>query len=128
MDTIKLLLVIMFLFSIGALADDLLDNSWGDNEKEDSLKYNAFENEWDYAGNTYPAQVFMGDVGSLALGGGLGMMAVCTKTELLSVIIGGLFVVETLSVITQVIPILFLFISGGSARGDSAVVYCQFRV
>ncbi len=53
--------------------------------------------------NTYPAQVFMGDVGSLALGGGLGMMAVLTKTELLSIIIGGVFFVETLSVITQVV-------------------------
>ncbi len=52
--------------------------------------------------NTYPAQVFMGDVGSLALGGGLGMLAVCTKTELLSVLIGGIFVVEAVSVITQV--------------------------
>jgi phospho-N-acetylmuramoyl-pentapeptide-transferase len=53
--------------------------------------------------NTYPAQVFMGDVGSLALGGGLGMMAVVTKTELLTLILGGIFVVETLSVVTQVI-------------------------
>lgn len=53
--------------------------------------------------NTYPAQVFMGDVGSLALGGGLGMMAILTKTELLSVVLGGIFVIETLSVITQVI-------------------------
>ncbi len=52
--------------------------------------------------NTYPAQVFMGDVGSLALGGGLGMMAVLTKTEMLSVILGGIFVVEAISVITQV--------------------------
>lgn len=52
--------------------------------------------------NTYPAQVFMGDVGSLALGGGLGMMAVLTKTELLSILIGGIFVVEIVSVITQV--------------------------
>lgn len=52
--------------------------------------------------NTYPAQVFMGDVGSLALGGGLGMMAVLTKTELLSILIGGIFFVETVSVITQV--------------------------
>jgi len=52
--------------------------------------------------NTYPAQVFMGDVGSLALGGGLGMLAVFTKNELLSVLLGGIFVVETLSVITQV--------------------------
>ena len=52
--------------------------------------------------NTYPAQVFMGDVGSLALGGGLGMLAVFTKNELLSVLLGGVFVIETLSVITQV--------------------------
>jgi phospho-N-acetylmuramoyl-pentapeptide-transferase len=52
--------------------------------------------------NTYPAQVFMGDVGSLALGGGLGMMAVLTKTELLSMVIGGVFFVETVSVIIQV--------------------------
>ena len=53
--------------------------------------------------NTYPAQVFMGDVGSLALGGGLGMMAVLTKTELLSIVLGGVFMIEMLSVITQVI-------------------------
>jgi phospho-N-acetylmuramoyl-pentapeptide-transferase len=52
--------------------------------------------------NTYPAQVFMGDVGSLSLGGGLGMLAVLTKNELLSVILGGIFVVEMLSVVTQV--------------------------
>ncbi len=52
--------------------------------------------------NTYPAQVFMGDVGSLALGGGLAMLAIFTKNELLSLILGGVFVVETVSVITQV--------------------------
>lgn len=52
--------------------------------------------------NTYPAQVFMGDVGSLALGGGLGMLCVFTKNELLSVLLGGVFVIETVSVITQV--------------------------
>ncbi len=52
--------------------------------------------------NTYPAQVFMGDVGSLALGGGLGMLAVFTKNELLSVMLGGIFFFETVSVITQV--------------------------
>ena len=51
--------------------------------------------------NTYPAQVFMGDVGSLALGGGLGMLAVFTKNELLSVLLGGIFVIEAVSVITQ---------------------------
>ncbi len=52
--------------------------------------------------NTYPAQVFMGDVGSLALGGGLGALAVVTKNELLSVLLGGVFVVEAVSVIVQV--------------------------
>ena len=52
--------------------------------------------------NTYPAQVFMGDVGSLSLGGFLGAMAVLTKNELVIVILGGVFVVEALSVITQV--------------------------
>ena len=53
--------------------------------------------------NTYPAQVFMGDVGALALGGGLGMLAVITKTELLSLILGGIFALEMASVVTQVI-------------------------
>jgi phospho-N-acetylmuramoyl-pentapeptide-transferase len=53
--------------------------------------------------NTYPAQVFMGDVGSLALGGGIGMLAVFTKNELLSVLLGGIFFIETVSVITQVV-------------------------
>lgn len=52
--------------------------------------------------NTYPAQVFMGDVGSLSLGGFLGSMAVFTHNELLMVVLGGVFVVEALSVITQV--------------------------
>jgi phospho-N-acetylmuramoyl-pentapeptide-transferase len=52
--------------------------------------------------NTYPAQVFMGDVGSLALGGGLGALAVVTKNELLSALLGGIFFVETVSVIGQV--------------------------
>lgn len=52
--------------------------------------------------NTYPAQVFMGDVGSLSLGGFLGAMAVLTRNEILMVLLGGVFVVEALSVITQV--------------------------
>jgi phospho-N-acetylmuramoyl-pentapeptide-transferase len=52
--------------------------------------------------NTYPAQVFMGDVGSLALGGGLGALSVVTKNELLALILGGIFVMETISVIGQV--------------------------
>jgi len=53
--------------------------------------------------NTYPAQVFMGDVGALALGGGLGMLAVFTKNEILSALLGGIFFIEALSVITQVV-------------------------
>ena len=52
--------------------------------------------------NGYPAQVFMGDTGSLALGGVIGVSAVLLKKELLLVIIGGIFVAEALSVILQV--------------------------
>lgn len=52
--------------------------------------------------NSFPAQVFMGDVGSLALGGLLGVMALMVHQELLLVIMGGVFVVETISVILQV--------------------------
>jgi phospho-N-acetylmuramoyl-pentapeptide-transferase len=52
--------------------------------------------------NTYPASVFMGDVGSLALGGGLGALAVLTKNEVASAILHGVFLVETVSVILQV--------------------------
>jgi phospho-N-acetylmuramoyl-pentapeptide-transferase len=53
--------------------------------------------------NTYPAQVFMGDVGSLSLGGFLGVMAVVTRNEILMLLLGGVFVVEALSVIGQVV-------------------------
>jgi phospho-N-acetylmuramoyl-pentapeptide-transferase len=52
--------------------------------------------------NTHPAEVFMGDTGSLALGGVLGAMAILLKAEFLLVIVGGVFVVEVLSVILQV--------------------------
>jgi len=51
--------------------------------------------------NAYPAQIFMGDTGSLALGGAIGTLAVLTRNELLSLIVCGLFVVEALSVILQ---------------------------
>ena len=51
--------------------------------------------------NAYPAQVFMGDVGALSIGGAIGMMAVVTKNELVLLIAGGLFVLETMSVIIQ---------------------------
>lgn len=52
--------------------------------------------------NTYPAEIFMGDVGSLSLGGSLGTIAVLTKNEFLFVLIGGVFVIEAVSVILQV--------------------------
>ncbi|MBU2979418.1 phospho-N-acetylmuramoyl-pentapeptide-transferase [Alteromonas sp. C1M14] len=52
--------------------------------------------------NTYPAQVFMGDVGSLALGGTLGVLAVLVRQEIVLIIMGGVFVMETVSVILQV--------------------------
>jgi phospho-N-acetylmuramoyl-pentapeptide-transferase len=52
--------------------------------------------------NSYPAEIFMGDVGSLSLGGTLGTIAVLTKQEILLVIVGGVFVIEALSVIFQV--------------------------
>lgn len=60
--------------------------------------------------NTYPAQVFMGDVGSLAIGAALGMVAIITKQEFLLAIVGGIFVMEALSVILQV---GFFKLSGG---------------
>lgn len=52
--------------------------------------------------NTYPASVFMGDVGALALGAALGIVAVCVRQELILMIMGGIFVMETVSVILQV--------------------------
>jgi phospho-N-acetylmuramoyl-pentapeptide-transferase len=60
--------------------------------------------------NSYPAQMFMGDVGSLAIGGTLGAIAIITKQEILLAIVGGIFVMEALSVIIQV---GFFKISGG---------------
>ncbi len=52
--------------------------------------------------NTYPAQLFMGDVGSLALGGAIGTIAVLIRQEILLIVVGGIFVAETLSVMIQV--------------------------
>jgi len=52
--------------------------------------------------NAYPAAIFMGDVGSLALGGALGMLAILTKNELISALLNGVFLLETVSVIAQV--------------------------
>jgi phospho-N-acetylmuramoyl-pentapeptide-transferase len=53
--------------------------------------------------NAFPASIFMGDTGSLGLGGGIGALAVMTQTELLLIILGGIFVIEALSVAVQVI-------------------------
>jgi phospho-N-acetylmuramoyl-pentapeptide-transferase len=53
--------------------------------------------------NAFPASIFMGDTGSLGLGGAIGALAVMTQTELLLVILGGIFVIEALSVAIQVI-------------------------
>ena len=53
--------------------------------------------------NAFPASIFMGDTGSLGLGGAIGAMAVMTQTEVLLVIIGGIFVIEALSVALQVL-------------------------
>jgi phospho-N-acetylmuramoyl-pentapeptide-transferase len=52
--------------------------------------------------NSYPADVFMGDVGSLGLGGALGTLAIITKHEIVLAVVGGIFVIETVSVILQV--------------------------
>jgi phospho-N-acetylmuramoyl-pentapeptide-transferase len=52
--------------------------------------------------NSYPAEIFMGDVGSLALGGAIGTVALLIKQELLLVIVGGVFVIEAASVVIQV--------------------------
>jgi len=55
--------------------------------------------------NFFPAKIFLGDVGSLALGGALASAAIFTKTEFLLLIIGGVFAIETLSVILQVVSV-----------------------
>lgn len=75
--------------------------------------------------NAHPASIFMGDTGSLALGAALAIMAVLTKTELLLLIIGGLFVLETLSVILQVI---YFRISGGRRLFKMAPLHHHFEL
>lgn len=75
--------------------------------------------------NAYPAQIFMGDVGSLSLGGVLGFLAVLCKQELLLIIVGGLFVVETLSVILQV---GYFKMSGGKRIFRMAPLHHHFEM
>jgi phospho-N-acetylmuramoyl-pentapeptide-transferase len=75
--------------------------------------------------NAYPAQVFMGDVGSLSLGGTLGFIAVLAKQELLLLIVGGVFVFETLSVILQV---GYFKLSGGKRMFKMAPLHHHFEL
>jgi phospho-N-acetylmuramoyl-pentapeptide-transferase len=74
--------------------------------------------------NSQPAEVFMGDTGSLALGGIVGIISVITKHELTLAIIGGLFVIETLSVIAQV---YYFKISGGKRIFKMAPLHHHFE-
>jgi phospho-N-acetylmuramoyl-pentapeptide-transferase len=75
--------------------------------------------------NAYPAQIFMGDTGSLALGGGLGTVAVMIKQELLLVIVGGVFVIESLSVIIQV---LYFKLTGGKRVFRMAPIHHHYEL
>ncbi|OIO04334.1 MAG: phospho-N-acetylmuramoyl-pentapeptide-transferase [Desulfovibrionaceae bacterium CG1_02_65_16] len=75
--------------------------------------------------NAYPAQVFMGDVGSLSLGGLLGFIAVLAKQELLLALVGGVFVFETLSVILQV---GYFKMSGGKRIFRMAPLHHHFEL
>lgn len=75
--------------------------------------------------NAYPAQVFMGDTGSLSLGGALGVVALCTKHEILLALVGGLFVVEALSVIMQV---GFFKLTGGKRIFRMAPLHHHFEL
>ena len=74
--------------------------------------------------NSYPAQIFMGDVGSLSIGGALGTLAVLSKHELLLVIVGGIFVIEALSVMLQV---SYFKISGGKRIFRMAPLHHHFE-
>ncbi len=75
--------------------------------------------------NAYPAQVFMGDVGALALGAALGTVALATKQEILLAVVGGLFVVEALSVILQV---AFFKVSNGKRIFRMAPLHHHFEL
>lgn len=74
--------------------------------------------------NAHPAQIFMGDTGSLALGGALGIISVILKHEIVFAIIGGLFVIETLSVIIQVYYFKF---TGGKRIFKMAPIHHHFE-
>ncbi|HUU80646.1 MAG TPA: phospho-N-acetylmuramoyl-pentapeptide-transferase, partial [Acidobacteriota bacterium] len=75
--------------------------------------------------NAYPAEVFMGDVGSLPLGGVLGTVAVVTKQEVALTLVGGLFVFEALSVIFQV---AYFKLTGGQRIFRMAPIHHHFEL
>jgi len=75
--------------------------------------------------NAYPAQIFMGDVGSLSLGAAIGLVAVLVRQELILVLMGGLFVIETLSVILQV---GYFKYSGGKRLFKMAPLHHHFEL
>jgi len=75
--------------------------------------------------NSYPAEIFMGDVGSLALGAALGTVAILIKQELLLVIVGGVFVLEALSVVIQV---GYFKLSGGKRIFRMAPLHHHFEL
>lgn len=75
--------------------------------------------------NSYPAEIFMGDVGSLSLGAALGMIAILVRQELVLLIMGGLFVIETASVILQV---LYFKATGGKRLFKMAPLHHHFEL
>jgi phospho-N-acetylmuramoyl-pentapeptide-transferase len=75
--------------------------------------------------NAYPAQVFMGDVGSLSLGAAIGFISILCKQELVLLLVGGLFVIETLSVIVQV---GYFKLSGGKRFFRMAPIHHHFEL
>ncbi len=75
--------------------------------------------------NSHPAEVFMGDTGSLALGGAIGAVAIMLKKELLLVIVGGVFVIEVLSVIIQVLSYKY---RGGKRVFKMAPIHHHFEL
>jgi phospho-N-acetylmuramoyl-pentapeptide-transferase len=75
--------------------------------------------------NSYPADIFMGDVGSLALGAALGTVAILIKQELLLVMVGGVFVLEALSVVIQV---TYFRLSGGQRVFRMAPLHHHFEL
>jgi phospho-N-acetylmuramoyl-pentapeptide-transferase len=75
--------------------------------------------------NSYPAEIFMGDVGSLALGAALGTVAILIKQELLLVMVGGVFMLEALSVVIQV---TYFRLTGGQRVFRMAPLHHHFEL